>query len=207
MPSDSSLFLLLFFFVAFALLSVGHSTIQSDESEGIGRRALLSLKETPRGSNTTFECSPAGPCVPCLYSEKKDEKYRCSETGYRIPLKCVETKRSSKDEKAKGSQKSRSTLEIYHNDAELHNAEELGTSVKHRSLLDDSATLEDGPQAYITYRSCIPAVSEEKLSVLGFEVIVLFFLLISGSVVYLRRKQTVSMTGFGAGRIQSNSRF
>lgn len=119
----------------------------------------------------------------------------------------METKRSSKDEKAKGSQKSRSTLEIYHNDAELHNAEELGTSVKHRSLLDDSATLEDGPQAYITYRSCIPAVSEEKLSVLGFEVIVLFFLLISGSVVYLRRKQTVSMTGFGAGRIQSNSRF
>ncbi|PQQ05819.1 uncharacterized protein Pyn_05681 [Prunus yedoensis var. nudiflora] len=162
MPSDSSLFLLLFFFVAFALLSVGHATIQSDESEGIGRRALLSLKETPRGSNTTFECSPAGPCVPCLYSEKKDEKYRCSETGYRIPLKCVETKRNSKDEKAKG---------------------------------------------YITYRSCIPAVSEEKLSVLGFEVIVLFFLLISGSVVYFRRKQTVSMTGFGAGRIQSNSRF
>lgn len=37
---------------------------------GIGRRALLSLKETPHGSNATYECSPAGPCVPCLYPEK-----------------------------------------------------------------------------------------------------------------------------------------
>jgi len=27
-----------------------------------GRRVLL--------SNATFECSPSGPCVPCLYSEK-----------------------------------------------------------------------------------------------------------------------------------------
>lgn len=37
---------------------------------GFGRRALLSFKETPRGSNVTFECSRSGPCVACLYSEK-----------------------------------------------------------------------------------------------------------------------------------------
>lgn len=36
----------------------------------IGRRALLSFKETPPGSNTTYDCGPSGPCVPCLYSEK-----------------------------------------------------------------------------------------------------------------------------------------
>ncbi|KAM1170671.1 hypothetical protein ACFX13_021441 [Malus domestica] len=204
MPSDSSLFLLLLFSIAFNLLSLAHATIGSEESGGgIGRRALLSLKETPHGSNATYECSPAGPCVPCLYPEKKDEKYRCSETGYRIPLKCVEMKHGSKEAKMKGAQKSRSALEISHNIEESDKADNLGTYVKHRSLLDDSSTQE--PQAYITYRSCIPAVNEEKLSVLGFEVIVLFLLLISGSLVYFRRKQTTSTAGFV--RIQNNSRF
>lgn len=34
------------------------------------RRALLSFKETPKGTNITFDCSPSGACLPCLYSEK-----------------------------------------------------------------------------------------------------------------------------------------
>ena len=112
-----------------------------------------------------------------------DEKYRCSETGYRIPLKCVEIKDNSKNGKGNGkgksSRNSRSTLEISHSNeillAESLDAGELTTSMKHRSLLEDLSTPESGPQAYITYRSCLPPVNEEKLSVLGFEVCVIIF--------------------------------
>ncbi|KAF8407985.1 hypothetical protein HHK36_007125 [Tetracentron sinense] len=137
-----------------------------------GRRVLLSFRETPGGGNATFECSPSGPCVPCLYSEKNDEKYRCSETGYRIPLKCVEIEDGSKEANSKRSQKSRSTLEIPHSHSKAQamvQDSELTTSIRPRRLLDDSSTLKGGPQAYITYRSCITSVNEEKLSVLGFE--------------------------------------
>ncbi|XP_010272149.1 PREDICTED: uncharacterized protein LOC104608011 [Nelumbo nucifera] len=167
-------------------------------SEAGGRRLLLSFRETPGGGNATFECSPSGPCVPCLYSEKNDEKYHCSETGYRIPLKCVETKDSSQKENGKKSQKSRSVLENLH---------ELAIALSHRRLLDDSSTLEGRRQAYITYRSCIPAVNEEKLSVLGFEGIMLCLLMVSSSVFYFRRKRTFAMSGVGAARTQTNSRF
>ncbi|PON46532.1 structural polyprotein [Parasponia andersonii] len=196
-------------FIAMALISVPslHAQDINGEIGGIGLRALLSFKETPYGSNATFECSPSGPCVPCLYSEKNDVKYRCSETGYRIPLKCVEIKHGSKDANEKVSRKSRSTLEIFPRNVKLHvhNLEELGTKLKHRRLLADSSTQERGNQAYITYRSCIPAVSEEKLSVLGFEEIVFCLLLVSGSFIYFRKKRTAALSGFG--RIQTNSRF
>ncbi|KAL5759668.1 hypothetical protein ACOSQ2_018506 [Xanthoceras sorbifolium] len=177
----------------------------------VGQRLLLSFKETPPGSNLTFECSPSGPCVPCLYSEKNDDKYRCSETGYRIPLKCLETDGGSKDTNEQKIQKSRSMFEISVNSVKPHvmldDGEELITSIKHRSLLDDSSTSKGKSQAYITYRSCIPAVNEEKLSVLGFEGILFGLFLISGSAVYFRRKRNVTMPGVGAGRIPANSRF
>ncbi|KAL6187413.1 hypothetical protein ACLB2K_038812 [Fragaria x ananassa] len=208
MHSDSPFFLILLFFffsTAFALLSVGHATIEDVEGGRIGSRALLGLKESPHGTNATYECSPNGPCVACQYSEKNNDEYRCSETGYRIPLKCVEIKQQLKDAKAKkGPKKIRSTLEVS-NMSELHNAEELGILLKRRSLLDDSSTQENEQQGYITYRSCIPAVNEEKLSVLGFEVIVLCLLVVSGSIVYFKKRQTTTMAGFS--RIQSNARF
>ncbi|OVA11960.1 hypothetical protein BVC80_8763g28 [Macleaya cordata] len=176
-----------------------------------GSRSLLSFKETPGGGNATFECSPSGPCVPCLYSEKSDEKYRCSETGYRIPLKCVEIEDGSKKVTGKKSKKSRSTLENSFGHAKEHSmfldAEELSTSIKSRRLLDDSSTSDDARQAYITYRSCIPAVNEEKFSVLGFEGIMLCLVLSTGSFIYFRRKQAVTMQGVGLVRVQSNSRF
>lgn len=41
---------------------------------------------------------------------------------------------------------------------------------KNARLLTDSFVKDNKPEAYITYRSCIPAINEEKLSVLGFEV-------------------------------------
>ena len=109
------------------------------------------------------------------WSLQGDEKYRCSETGYRIPFKCEEIKDSTKDAKKANPQKTRSTLEISYSNATSHIvehvSEEFITSQSQRTLLDDSSTSDNKSQGYVTYRSCIPADTEEKLSVLGFEVI------------------------------------
>lgn len=190
--------------VIFALLSSIHAT---ENGGGVGRRTLLSFKEKPHGSNFTFDCSPSGPCVPCAYSEKSDEKYRCSETGHRIPFKCVEINHDTENEKGKQhSPNGRSAVEIS-DDVNPHvMLQETTASNEGRTLLDDSSTAKGGSQAYITYRSCI-SVNTEKLSVLGFEGIILCLLLASGSVVYFRRKQTATVVagaGAGAGRIQMN---
>ncbi|XP_022776014.1 uncharacterized protein LOC111317820 isoform X2 [Durio zibethinus] len=197
--SNSSVVLLLLSFPLLLpfLTSASASSIDL-QREKVGQRVLMSLTETPKGSNRTFDCSLSGPCVPCLYSEKSDEKYRCSETGYRIPIKCVETDDGLKTENKQKSEKNRSNLEI-----SVSNE----ISRKRRSLRDDSSTSEGGVRAYITYRSCIQIVNEEKLSVLGFEGIIFGLLLVSGSVVFLRRKRTITMPGVAAGRIQPNSRF
>ena len=80
---------------------------------------------------------------------QNDEKYSCSETGYRLPLKCVEAQNVTKE----------------------------GNESKQRKILDDASTsggtksTSGGPKHYITYRSCVPLVGEEKLSVLSFEVL------------------------------------
>ncbi|XP_066394804.1 uncharacterized protein [Miscanthus floridulus] len=109
------------------------------------RRSLLGFVEAQ--GNASYHCTPSGPCVPCQYSEKNDEKYSCSETGYRLPLKCVEAQNVTKE----------------------------GNKSKQRKILDDASTsggtksTSGGPKHYITYRSCVPLVGEEKLSVLGFE--------------------------------------
>ncbi|XP_058115597.1 uncharacterized protein LOC131258350 [Magnolia sinica] len=183
--------------------SSGSNRVEEEE----GRRFLLSFREI--GGNTSFECSPSGPCVACQYSEKNDEKYRCSETGYRIPLKCIEIGGVSKETKSNKFRKRRSVLEdgakfksYIH--PRVHAALRR---LRWRRLLDVSFTSEGGKQTYITYRSCVPAVAEEKLTVLGFEGIMVVLLLVSGLVVYFRRKRTVAMSGVGAVRIPTNSRF
>ncbi|CDP00243.1 unnamed protein product [Coffea canephora] len=174
----------------------------------IGRRALMGFKETPNGGNITYECSPSGPCVPCAYSEKNDEKYRCSETGYRIPLKCVDTGSDSKEANGKKLQKGRSALESMKvmQPVNMNSGDKLTIMASQRHLLDESTTSDDGRQAYITYRSCIPAANEEKLSVLGFEGIMVGLLLISGSAIYFRRKRANAVPG-GQARVPNNSRF
>ncbi|KAI3952244.1 hypothetical protein MKW98_005939 [Papaver atlanticum] len=211
-PSPNSPLILsfqaLFLIISRSSLYTHATTPQSIETGGT--RSLLSLKETPGGSNATFECSPSGPCLPCLYSEKGDEKYRCSETGYRIPLKCIGAGDGSKKKTGKKSKKSRSTLEKSIGNTDKHSimldTEETASSIKSRRVLDDSST-SDGRQSYITYRSCVPAVNQEKLSVLGFEAIMLFMVLCAGSLIYFRRKQVVTMPGVGMMRVPSNSRF
>lgn len=211
--SNSPIFLpFLFFFAISSFIALGHQTEDSENGHGFGRRVLMSFKEKPSGSNLTFDCAPSGPCVPCIYSEKGDEKYRCSETGYRIPFKCEELKDSTKDAKKTKPQKNRSTLEISNSSAKPHIVEhvygELITSQSQRTLLDDSSASDNKSQAYVTYRSCIPADTEEKLSVLGFESVVIFLLLISGSFIYLRKKKAAAMSGYvAAGRGQTNSRY
>ncbi|XP_043703331.1 uncharacterized protein LOC122653536 isoform X2 [Telopea speciosissima] len=176
-----------------------------------GRLLQQSFRETPEGTNATFDCSPSGPCVACLYSEKSDDKYHCSETGYRIPFKCIENQHGPKVAENTKSKKTRSLLESSYNEKETHemlpDADEHSSSLIHRRFLGDSSKSEGGKQAYITYRSCKPKINEERLSVLGFEGIMLCLLFVSGSFVHFRRKRTVAMPGTGPVRIQTISRF
>ncbi|KAI5679122.1 hypothetical protein M9H77_10072 [Catharanthus roseus] len=213
MNSANWVLLLFFFSLVSASSNLSLDVQQDGEREkievGLGlsklaRRALIDFKEKPNGGNVTYDCSPSGPCVPCAYSEKSDEKYRCSETGYRIPLKCVKVESSSKKANGKKKQNDRSALES--SEVEVKHAKEFNSSVTQRSLLDDSSSSEGGNQVYITYRSCVPAVNEERLSVLGFEGIMLGLLLMSGSAIYFRRKRANPIPS-GAVRVPNNSRF
>ncbi|KAK4715697.1 hypothetical protein R3W88_014035 [Solanum pinnatisectum] len=182
-----------------------------DESGIIGRRHLMSFKETPIGTNITYDCSPSGPCVPCSYSEKKYEKYRCSETGYRIPFKCIEIKASSKEVNNNKGKKNRSALEDTYTAVRphgmKHNEQALTSSVRQRNLLDDSSSSKSGIRTYITYRSCVLSINEEKLSVLGFEVIMLGLLIVSGSTIYFRKRRVGAVSGAGPVRLPTSSRF
>ncbi|KAL4574154.1 hypothetical protein LXL04_020979 [Taraxacum kok-saghyz] len=150
------------------------------QERGVGRRGLKTFTEKAAGTNSTFDCSPSGPCIPCLYSEKKDESFRCSETGYRIPIRCIKVGSTHGDE------------------------ENESKKPKGRSLLKDSSDIEVGKEVYVTYRSCIPAIDEEKLSVIGFEAIMLVLLASSSFVIY-KRKGSLGMQGFV--RLPTNPRF
>ncbi|KAG2253781.1 hypothetical protein Bca52824_083917 [Brassica carinata] len=181
-----------------------------DEFRSGGRRLLLGFKETPKGSNVTFECSPSGPCVSCNSSEKRKEKYRCSETGYRIPFKCREVRGGGGGEASSHKKDAEETQQNDHQPNVSNDDEEVvDASVKQRNLRDDStpALKAKKSQSYKTYRSCVPSADEERVSVLGFEAVMLGLLLVSGSFVYYRKKQTVPMAGVSTGRSQSNSRF
>lgn len=86
----------------------------------------------------------------------------------------MEIKETSNVSNQKKSHDGRSMLEMSYEHklviSMLSDASGHASSVAHRNLRDASVSATDGSQAYITYRSCIPSVNEEKLSVLGFEV-------------------------------------
>ncbi|KAJ0241247.1 hypothetical protein HA466_0216810 [Hirschfeldia incana] len=211
----SPLYLIILFVYAVAISSSflvrSHEQNNGDEEtrSGGARRLLLGFKETPKGSNVTFECSPSGPCVSCNSSEKRKEKYRCSETGYRIPFKCREVRgEEASHKKVAEETQQNDQSNVSNDDEEVVDA----SSVKQRNLRDDSSSSSPASkakksQSYKTYRSCVPSADEERVSVLGFEAVMLGLLLVSGSAVYYRKKQIVPMGGVSSGRSQSNSRF
>ncbi|CAA7031893.1 unnamed protein product [Microthlaspi erraticum] len=207
----SSLVLAIFFIYAVSIsssfLARAHEEQNGDEEEmrSVGRRILLGYKETAKGSNVTFECSPSGPCVSCVSSEKRKEKYRCSETGYRIPFKCKEVRGEEASHKKNEEEETKNGESNNVDDGD----EEVVASEKPRNLLDNSPAVKvKKSQSYKTYRSCVPSANEEKVSVLGFEAFMFGLLLVSGSAIYYRKKQTVPMLGVSSnGRSQSNSRF
>ncbi|XP_042472015.1 uncharacterized protein LOC122054564 isoform X1 [Zingiber officinale] len=202
-----------FWVVALALMAAASSslaTADGDGGDGRGEReaearergrSLLGFKETK--GNASYRCSPSGPCLPCQYSQKNDEKYHCSETGYLVPYKCTEiTNVENEDNKNKihrrlASILENSTIVVKEQLFDVHN-------YKWRKLLDASSNQNTRNVSYITYRSCVPVVVEEKLSFLGFEVIIVGLLLISGPIVYFRQKRLVAIPGAGFVRVPIN---
>lgn len=89
-------------------------------------------------------------------------------------MKCAKVGTSIDEANENKRQKGRANLENANDKLKLHelmhNAEDSTASISQRNLLKDSSTMELGKVVYVTYRSCIPAVNEEKLSILGFEV-------------------------------------
>ncbi|CAA6655760.1 unnamed protein product [Spirodela intermedia] len=155
--------------------------------------------------NVSFRCSASGPCLPCEYSEKNDEKYHCSETGYRVPLKCVEINDEAKETSGKRSRRSLSFLNYGDKLNSLQRFHPSPRRLRWRRLLDTSSESQDNQVSYTTYSSCLPATAEEKLSVLGFEMIMLCLLLVSGLSVYIRQKRSIPLLGIGAGRFPFGS--
>ncbi|CAN6463737.1 unnamed protein product [Victoria cruziana] len=204
--------------VLLLILSLWSSSSSSMVAEGAeGRRQLRTFKEL-RG-NTTFKCSPSGPCVACHYSEKGDDKYHCSETGYRIPFKCTEFKHSLEangQKFHKGRIALEGASELYssnHWDAystlqERKNFASPERYLRRRLLKDSSSKEENKPkQHYMIFRSCTPTVDEERLTILGFEGIVLCLLLVSYPIIYIRKKRTSLSSGLGMLRIPTNARY
>ncbi|KAL7132962.1 hypothetical protein ABFS83_12G110200 [Erythranthe nasuta] len=190
--------------LVFFLLLFTSAQVSLSELTAVKGRSLMGIKETPNGGNVTFDCSPSGPCIPCARSEKRDEKYHCGETGYRIRLKCVPSGSDSKDAKSSKGQEKRSTLESEDSGFNHRDSEQITSSSRQRRLKSDSSKSKG---SYATYRSCIPAVNEEKLSVLGFEAIMLALLVSSGSFIYVRRKRSSAAAGGAPVRLPTNPRF
>ncbi|WOL03347.1 hypothetical protein Cni_G12067 [Canna indica] len=175
---------------------------KEEKDEMGGGRLLLAFTETK--GNVSFRCSPSGPCLPCKYFEKNDEKHHCSETGYHVPLKCSEIADTESKEIKNKVKRRLSSIQEHSTIVEEHVLTAID-NFKWRKLLRDSSSQDFGNQSYISYRSCIPVDGEEKLSVLGFEVIMVGLLLISGPIVYVRQKRCTSIPGAGFMRIPVNA--
>ncbi|KAH0906390.1 hypothetical protein HID58_038217 [Brassica napus] len=77
-----------------------------------------------------------GPCVSCNSSERRKEKYRCSETGYRIPFKCIEVR----GEEASDKKDAKETQQRDQSNVNDEGDEDVVDAfVKQRNLRDDSS--------------------------------------------------------------------
>ncbi|XP_075497629.1 uncharacterized protein LOC142534661 [Primulina tabacum] len=165
------------------------------------------FKETPAGGNFTFDCSPSGPCIPCSRSEKTKSFLKMKTIWSSMYMMALLSSlltfyfwiwfRRSKRPQRKRTRSALESTDLLVNDG------------PRRRLLSDTAKSESVSGAYVTYRSCIPAVSEEKLSVLGFQALMMALLLSSGSFLYFRRKRSAAATAAAVGlvRLPTNSRF
>ncbi|KAL2634745.1 hypothetical protein R1flu_006224 [Riccia fluitans] len=137
--------------------------------------------------NTTWLCTPSGPCVGCTPSEKQDPTFKCKPTGYHLPQRCVED-----NEEARSAQKLESK-EIANRGDDEGTEEGEGSGRRMRMMLNHDSSRkslgEDGVQVYVLYKSCLPKEVREKLSVLGFEGVVLGLLAISAPFVYFRKRR------------------
>eukprot|EP00249_Psilotum_nudum_P006819 c20085_g2_i2 orf=1-516(-) len=123
--------------------------------------------------NSTFDCTSSGPCLPCTYSEKgNDRKYHCSTYGYRQHYKCVEVQPVRLDG-VRGSFKEASEGFIEHSSADNPGDKDQ------QDIFVDMA--KDGQHVYRIFMSCLPAGDNERLGVLGFEGIILGMLAVSAS--------------------------
>eukprot|EP00250_Pteridium_aquilinum_P014283 c21890_g1_i1 orf=494-1093(-) len=163
---------------------------------------------TETRGNTTFGCSSSGPCTPCSYSEKSDdETYHCSTTGYRQSYRCAELGSDGSNGHSAGdkaSSRGLSSEEI--SKRGLHESKEaLSGWVGRKAFESEDTTMHDARQVLHIYSSCIPTNSDDKLSVLGFEGIVLGLLALSAPLIYHRKRRNFTMTGMS--RLPTSSRF
>ncbi|CAN6899369.1 BnaCnng05000D [Brassica napus] len=120
---------------------------RNEETRSVGLRFLIGFKETSKGSNVTFECSPSGPCISCNSSERRKEKYRCSETDYGIPFNYREVRgdESSTQHKAhvlsKGNGVSHGVNRVY-NSVYPYIKQNIDFVPSHRRVLVSSVTLQ-----------------------------------------------------------------
>ncbi|KAL3693067.1 hypothetical protein R1sor_006718 [Riccia sorocarpa] len=144
--------------------------------------------------NTTWLCMPSGPCVSCTPSEKQDSNFKCKPTGYHLPQKCVEDNEDARSAEKLGDS-SQQRKDITERGEETYEEERSGRRLRRMLNHDDSRRKalaeEEGVQVYVLYKSCLPPEVREKLSVLGFEGVVLGLLAISGPFVYFRKRKII----------------
>jgi hypothetical protein len=196
-------------FIAPWILSVFYESDQYDFSE----QNLKQRSDEAEGNSTVLWCSP-GPCLACSASEKADPKLKCSPTGYHKIEQCVKDENGVPD-LIKNKDDGDGHLGASEDPIEGNNQNHLGetetagsdssdgddTTIKERSLVG----ADDVSQKILIYRTCLPQDVKEKLSVFGFEGVVLLCLLLSAPAVHYRKKRATNTQGMQ--RIPSTSRF
>lgn len=177
-------------------------------------------KET--SGNSSLGCSASGPCTPCSYTEKSDdEKYHCSTTGYRQPYRCVElgenlfngdaSKETNQEHNRAGGSSlktmSERVLQDIEHDQERGIDKQGLVGVVGRKLFEaEDVTTHDGQLVFHVFYSCVPTDdTDERLTVLGFEGIVLGLLAVSAPLIYYRRRRSFASSGMT--RLSTNTRF
>ncbi|CAM6084037.1 unnamed protein product [Calypogeia fissa] len=187
-------------FIAPWILSVFY---ESDPYENWDEELRLRSQETD--GNMTLWCT-SGLCVACTSSEKAEAKFKCSPTGYHKAQQCAED-RDAVDMSTTKPKDEKTTTEVTKDPIQGKdqkptddNVDGGAASLKGRGLVGDAVS-----QTTVIYKTCIPQEVKEKLSVFGFEGVVLVCLLLSAPAVHYRKKRGAAAQGLQ--RIPSTARF